>query len=421
MSTLSSKVDYRNIYRSFPDMCLSLETSTGKIISFNQTLLEVLGYSKEEVENATLYDLYAASEIEKVKDNLESIKESRIPKNTEFIVRKKNGELLDVSLKLSFVRDGDGNVLYSNAVWRDISALKKVQRALKKEKKKTEDQNALILEQNKNLLDSIRYAQGIQQGMLPTVAEISTHFPSSFIYYQPKDLVSGDFYWLYEKEDTVLFAVVDCTGHGVPGALMSMAGNALFDQVAAIQEQVCAELIMNKIRAGIIKALKQGLEDSTNSDGMDAGLCVYNKSNKILEFSGANNTLLIVRSSQDVLLNSTGTAIEAQLTNETHSLYEIKGQRQPLGYFMGMGILFEKQMLQLQQGDRLYLFSDGFQDQIGGVKNKKYLYKRFKSDVLGLVNTPINNQLQYLKDKHVNWKGSINDQTDDICIWGIEI
>lgn len=421
MSSQSPKVDYKYIYESFPDMCLSLETSTGKILSFNKTLLDTLGYTAEEVSKATLFDLYAESEKEKVQANLNSIRNNQVPENSEFVVRKKNGELLDVTLKLSFVRDNSGNVLYSNAVWRDISDLKNVQRELTAEKKKVETQNKLISEQNKNFTDAISYAKKIQDGMLPTTGEINNNFPNHFVYYQPKGIVSGDFYWIHERGDQVLFSVVDCTGHGVPGALMSMAGAALFDQVVVEQEILCAEIIMNKIRAGIIKSLKQGQSDSTNSDGMDAAFCVYNKKTGMLEFSGANNSLVVVRDKGDSLLNEKEEEYPVYIEDDTFSLYEIKGQRQPLGYYFGMGTLFCKKQVQLKEGDRIFLYTDGYQDQIGGKKGKKYLSKRFKKELLEGVRLSTNEQYSKLVKSHEGWKGDAYEQTDDICIWGIQL
>ncbi|NOQ73709.1 MAG: SpoIIE family protein phosphatase [Crocinitomix sp.] len=423
MPLVSHKVDYNYIYESFPDMCLSLNPATGKIISFNKTLLDTLGYTGEEIYNSTLFDLYAENEADKVKANLISLGQNRSPKYSDFILKKKNGELLEVTLKLTFVKDDLGNILYSNAVWRDVTALKNVERALALERKKVDAQNILISEQHQNFVDSISYAKRIQEGMLPASSEINAVFPNNFIYYRPKGIVSGDFYWMYEKRDQVVFSVADCTGHGVPGALMSMAGIALFDQIVAEQDIYCAGIIMNKIRTGIIKALKQGHTDSTNSDGMDAGLCVYNKTNKILQFAGANNSLIIIREKGDPLLDEKGNNYPIYSEDESFALYEIKGQRQPLGYYFGMGLLFEKKQIQLKENDRLYLYSDGFQDQLGGDKEKvkKYLSKRFKEMLLTQASASFCELKGILDSIHKSWKGETNEQTDDICIWGIQV
>ena len=424
MNETKNSVDFEFIYESFPDMCLSLETSTGKIVSCNKTVSETLGYTREEILGLSLFDLYHSSQIDKVKENLASIAKNERPKNSEFIVQKKNRETIEVTLKLNFVRDKNGKILYTNAVWRDVTELKRVQRELEIEKRKGDEQSTIIRQKNKEFTDAINYAKHIQDGILPAQNEIKNALPNSFIFYQPKSIVSGDFYWMSKKENQVLFSVADCTGHGVPGAFMSMVGSALLNEIVIEHDSSRPQEILNLLRAGVIKSLNKGREEYKISDGMDACLCSLNTDTNVLQFSGAHNSLLIVRTkNQSPLTDEHGVVSELtpRISSDTHNLYEVKGDKQPIGYFGGMGTLFTKTCIQLHEGDRIYLSSDGFQDQIGGPKGKKFLSKRFKEYILEISQNPLDKQKELLNETLKNWMLPNFEQTDDICIWGVEI
>lgn len=422
-ATNKSVVDFQSIYESFPDMCLSLEASTGRIVSCNQTVIDTLGYNEEEILNATLFDLYHPSQKEKVENNLWSIANSKRPANTEFIVQKKNGELIPVTLKLNFVRDENGKILYTNAVWRDITELKRVQLELEEQKRKVEAQSELISQKNKEFTDAINYAKHIQDGILPSQSEICQSLPNSFVFYQPRGIVSGDFYWMYQHEKRVLFSVADCTGHGVPGAFMSMVGAALFNEIVIEHRESSPDEILNLMRAGIIKSLNKGRDEYKVSNGMDASLCALDLETKALEFSGANSSLIIVRKGGAKLVDFHGNelSIEPKLIKGDDVLYEIKGDKQPIGYYGGMGSVFSKTYIQLQEGDQIYLSSDGFPDQLGGERNKKFLSKRFKELVLEIAYLNMQDQRKLLDKTFQEWKGEDGEQTDDVCVWGVRI
>jgi PAS domain S-box-containing protein len=407
------KIDYNNIYHSSPDMCLSVETRTGQILECNDTLLNILGSTQEEILVSSLYDLYAPSEREKVIDNLESIKANRQPKNKEFILKKKNGELLYVTLKLNFVKDINGNIIYTNAVWRDIRELKEAQYQIELEKEK-------VQEKNENLTQALQYAKLIQSGTLPSQKEIANHLPNSFIIYRPKDIVSGDFYCFHTDKNKVLFSVFDSTGHGIPSALLSMLGSSLVHQIVNEMNYFQSDVILNKMRSGILKYLKQdGKVIAT--DGMDGALCIYDTSNSQLQFSGANNSILIIRKNNDPLeiqLDSKST-ISPTMSDGSHHLYQIKGNKQPIGYFNSVTTPFSKTVLQIKTGDQVYLFSDGFQDQFGGMDEKKYLTKNFKKLLLNNSVKEMEEQANTISSELDQWQGKY-DQTDDICIWGVQ-
>ena len=419
--TVMQELDFEKIYQTFPDMCISLEIQTGKVVDCNETLTKVLGYTKEEVLSSSLFDLYHDSQHDKVVNNLTYIKEGKPPPHSEYIVETKLGELIDVMLKVEFVKDDNGAILYTNAVWRDITEIKKMRKEILNEKERIAAEKRIIEEKNKDFRDAIHYAKNIQQSILPTQQEIDYVLPNSSVFYRPKGIVSGDFYWLYQKDDQVLFAVIDCTGHGVPGALMSMIGGTLLNQIAVEKKLFCTEQIMDEMRLGVIKALHQDGEERKNSDGMDACFCIYDKSLNQIEFTGANNSLVIIRSIKEPLIDSRGIQYEANQINEFHSLYQIKGERNPIGYHDGNRTKFNKKKFNLQSGDYIHLFSDGFQDQIGGPKGKKYLSKKFKQLLLANAETEVQSITQVFSDELESWQGASYEQTYDICIWSLKI
>ena len=268
----------------------------------------------------------------------------------------------------------------------------------KNNEKRLIENNKQLLEQNKDITDSIYYAQRIQQSILQTQEQLSSYFEDSFLLYKPKDIVSGDYYWFYEDESYKYMAAIDCTGHGVPGAMMSMVANSMFKEV----------FINRKISnpSDILKALDEELEksinknqDATFNDGMDVSLIRLDKTTNELAFAGAFRSILITR--------------ENEIT-------ELKGSRYPIGFYSGIEKQFDTQLFQLQKNDGVYLFTDGFIDQFGGEKNKKLNKSNFK-DLLRTINDMnMDEQEAFLEYSFNNWKQD-NDQTDDVLVIGIKI
>ena len=256
-----------------------------------------------------------------------------------------------------------------------------------------------IENKNKDITDSIQYARRIQSALLTSNDYLDKVMADHFIFYKPKDIVSGDFYWAYlNSQNQAIIAVVDCTGHGVPGAFMSMIGMGLLNEIVMEHKLRHSHEILNALREGVIQALKQDGEDNT-TDGMDISLTVWNKDTNRLEFSGANNPLYIVRNGE---------------------LHEIKGDKQPIGWFIGKKKPFSVKNFQLEKGDMVYLFSDGFADQFGERTNKKYKYVKFKKLLTDISTLPAAEQKQSLENEFLDWKGRLN-QLDDICILGYRV
>jgi serine phosphatase RsbU (regulator of sigma subunit) len=265
---------------------------------------------------------------------------------------------------------------------------------------KTRKQKSVIESKQKEIKDSISYAKKIQDAIMTSKIYIEDVIPKSFIFFQPKDVVSGDFYWVYKSAKNEIFIVVaDCTGHGVPGAFMSMIGNSLLNEIIIEKKIEDTAEILNSLREQIIKSLKQNDEVSETKDGMDMSLCKYTPKSKKVEFSGAYNSLFHVSNDE---------------------LKTIKGDSQPVSVHYTESKPFTKKEIKVKKGDMIYLSSDGFQDQFGGIKDKKYMALRLKNFLKKISINTSQEQLSLLKDEFNTWKGD-GEQIDDVCVMGIRI
>lgn len=260
----------------------------------------------------------------------------------------------------------------------------------------TNQQKIVIEEKQKEITDSITYAKRIQEAILPPESIIKNLLPNSFFLYKPKDIVSGDFYWLEQKDNKILFAAVDCTGHGVPGAFVSIVGhNGLTRSINEFGLTQPAQ-ILNKLNELVEETLRQ--KDNEVRDGMDISLCSIDFSNNQLQYSGANNPLYLVRNGEILIT---------------------KADKQPIGG-TGENKRFTNHTIELQKNDSIYIFSDGFADQFGGLKDKKYGYAQFRKLLLSIQNKPMLEQLNSLDTEFNNWKGE-TEQLDDVCVIGVRI
>lgn len=256
-----------------------------------------------------------------------------------------------------------------------------------------------IKTQANEIIQSIQYAWRIQNAMLPTNEILDSLFPSNFIFYRPKNTVSGDFYWANQIDKHKIVAVADCTGHGVPGAFMSMMGISLLNEIILRGEITQPAIILNKLRERLILALKNKGQDINVSDGMDISLISVNMETNTLQFAGAYNPLYVVRNSE---------------------LIALEGDRMPIGQFVNDTVPFIEKDVQLFSGDNLFLFTDGFKDQTGGERNKKYSSKQFKQLLTEISNKKIKEQEQLITDAFDNWKQE-QEQVDDVLVVGLQI
>lgn len=295
-----------------------------------------------------------------------------------------------------------------------LNQKKKTNKLLNAQNEEISTKNDIIEEKNKDITDSINYAQRIQNAILPVDELIQKHY-ESFIYYQPKDIVSGDFYWIKEVGNKIYFSVVDCTGHGVPGAFMSIIGSNSLNRI--IDDFKIAEtgLILDKLNELVLEAIGSKSSDEIDiRDGMDLSLCCIDKSTNKLEFSGAHNSLYLLRNNEHFIEEKTPI-----IEKDDIMFYEIKADKMAIGGNINNN-KYHTHLIQLEKNDAIYLFSDGYADQFGGEKGKKFMFKRFKKMFMDIQNQPMHKQLSYIDNTLIDWKGDL-DQLDDICIMGVKI
>ncbi|MBD3636659.1 MAG: GAF domain-containing protein [Crocinitomicaceae bacterium] len=259
-------------------------------------------------------------------------------------------------------------------------------------------QKEIIEEKNKHITDSIRYAKRIQDATLPSIDLVRSYLKDSFVLFKPKDIVSGDFYWVEQVDDTILFAVVDCTGHGVPGAFLSLIGHNSLNQIVNELGIMKPSEILFELDKIVFKTLQNNLEHTNIKDGMDMAICSLNLNTKHLEFAGAYNPLYLIRDNE---------------------LTEVKGDKLAIGSGEVQN-QYKNSGIQLQEGDRIYLFSDGYADQFGGPKGKKFKYSQFKDLLLKVHQKPMMEQHKLLNHYIEAWQGDL-EQLDDVCVIGVRI
>jgi serine phosphatase RsbU (regulator of sigma subunit) len=298
--------------------------------------------------------------------------------------------------------------------FRNLRQKQKANQALKSAYMEIEQKNGRLIElfqeleqnrdevagKNKEITDSIKYAKRLQEAILPDKNFISSMFPESFVLYKPKDIVSGDFYWFEKWGTKKLFAAVDCTGHGVPGAFMSIVGYNQLNQAVNEHGLWKPNLILNALNKGITKTLRQKMESATVKDGMDMALCSLDEATNILEYSGAYNSLWLIR---DGVFS------------------EIKADKRPIGVFLGEELVpFTNHEIQLHKNDSIYIFTDGYADQFGGTKGKKFKYKSLQQLVMTSQHLSMEEQGKLLEKIIEEWRGNL-EQVDDILVMGIKV
>lgn len=259
-------------------------------------------------------------------------------------------------------------------------------------------QEEIIKEKNKDITDSINYAKKIQNAMLPPENEFLSYFLDSFILYQPKDIISGDFYWFTRAGDYRIFACADCTGHGVPGALMSMIGMNYLSHIVNDKDISSPDHALMELDKKVRAALKQDT-DNESKDGMDIALCAFHPEKRILHYGGANRPMILIRNGD---------------------LKEISPSKFAIGGSYNPNKKFEYHTFHLEKNDTLYFFSDGITDQFGGPKGKKITKRKILDLLLENHRDPMALQKFKLQDFFENWKGNL-EQVDDVCVMGIRI
>lgn len=272
-----------------------------------------------------------------------------------------------------------------------------------------------IERQKTEITDSIHYAQRIQKALLPPPEFVTEHLPDHFILFRPRDIVSGDFYWMTQKNNKIVVAAADCTGHGVPGAFMSMLGISFLNEIVNKMERVEAHQILNQLRNYVKTALRQTGKEGEAKDGMDIALCIIDKQNRTIQYSGAYNPLYLIRKAE---ANPLADAGEEYM--DGYELVQVKADRMPIGIYIREKDSFSVHEFEVSPGDTLYLFSDGYQDQVADDGVSKFMAKRFKSLLLSIQDRSMTEQKEILEAEYNKWKGQYK-QIDDVIVLGFKL
>jgi serine phosphatase RsbU (regulator of sigma subunit) len=254
---------------------------------------------------------------------------------------------------------------------------------------------------NKDLLDSLYYAESVQRGILPSNRHLSRLFKDYFVFYQPQLIISGDLYWVARKDEITYFAVGDCTGHGISGAMLSIMALSYLNYIILAKNITEVSEVLKELDKKWIDAFHQGTEKGYDNDWMEIGICSYNEKSQLLKFSGAYNKLIIISSS--------GKIIELETNKFPIGGWQVEKERN-----------YASHTIFIEKGSMCYLFSDGFKDQFGGEKRKRFTANRFKSLLAFASSYSSVAQLDIIKAELEKWKGK-ESQTDDICILGIRL
>lgn len=340
-----------------------------------------------------------------------------------------------IALIIAYIKYRERQLLYEKRVLEQkvkerTARIQEQKEEITKQRDEIAIQKDHIEQMHKDVTDSIQYAQMIQRAILPSDSFIKDILKEHFIVFKPRDIVSGDFYWLSEIDHLKVIAVADCTGHGVPGAFMSLLGVSFLNDIVNKRRITISNEIINELRKYVISSFQN--ESGERKEGMDIALSVINSKTNELQFSGAYNSLFIVRKKKEmntliIYSNNINVEIEPSVENENCYLYEIKADKMPVAFYPKMEN-FVCNKIQLEKGDVLYMCSDGFADQIGGAGAKKYMAKPLKNYLISISEHPMTKQKELLNSEINNWMSFIDpatcesfSQIDDIVFMGIRI
>lgn len=398
-----------------------------KIVVLEKDPSKVLRIEKVLLENSLSFTLTAISSKEKLSSVLEVFSPDIILFDDQFselssmealfIARSKYQDVpfiiitdyLFESRALECIQAGADDYVLKDSLARLPLAIKNVHKRILAQQEKKEvlalheeltHAYQEIEENNKSMTDSINYAKLIQEAMLPEKAVLTNYFPNSLIIFRPKDIVSGDFYWFVERDNKLLIAVADCTGHGVPGSLMSMIGYSLLNEIVNVKKIREPAEILSKLNKGIRRTLKQDKTGNQRCDGMDIALCSIDREQRIIEFAGANRHLVYFRDK---------------------TMEMVKGNKFGIGGLHDESIItFTNNCVHYDEGDIIYMCTDGYADQFGGSKGKRMMTRNMNKILEKSLSFGVAEQEQLLNHWLDKWQGNY-EQTDDILLIGIQL
>ncbi len=429
------------------DAIITSDEST-TIKSWNKGAEKIFGYTEAEVLGKSL-EIIIPDDLKKLHGNgINRQNQGKHPKvigkTVELRAVRKDGTEFPIELTLG-KWTGEQKKYYSGII-RDKKKKKKAEAEVKRKNEILNETNIIlsqqkqeiqtqaeslqlannqISEQKENLekkheqiTSSIQYAKRIQNAVMPSSEIRKKILPEHFILFKPRDVVSGDFYWMRKINQHIVIAVADCTGHGVPGAFMSMLGVALINELVVRKDVVRPDQLLNLLRHKIKKSLNQTGKFNEAKDGMDIAVCIIDTTSNILQYAGANNPLYIIRESNPEKANNDINATKIS-EHEGFTLFHIKADRQPIGIYL-KETPFKNNTIELQKDDKLYMFSDGFVDQTGGDCDRKFMTKNFKKLLLDIHTKAFAEQKIILDETIENWKKG-REQIDDIVVLGLKV
>lgn len=380
---------YLEVLEGSNDALFVINFVNGRIYQANDRAAALLGYAREELERLTIFQLHPKEHLQRSARRIADAWEQGGHVYEDIPLVASDGVVIPVESSTR-VTSYDGKpaiILFA----RDIRERLELQEQVEK-------QQAVVAQQNADLLSSIRYAQRIQRAVLPEAEQLQQLVPESFILFRPRDIVSGDLYWFARVGDRTVIAAADCTGHGVPGALLSLIAASLFQEVVVEKGNTEPAAILNALREGFVQMLNRN-EDVDQRDGMNVSLAVIDHGKDIVHFAGAYHPLYLIRNGE---------------------LVEFKGERMPIGLHEGAARSFVQHSMAIHRGDRFYLFSDGIADQFGGPQGKKLRSAGLKQWLLETAILPMDEQYQAVSDRFRLWKGKL-DQVDDALLIGVQL
>jgi PAS domain S-box-containing protein len=412
---INLELEKLSIVASETDNAIVIANHTGEIEWVNSGFIKLFGYDLDEFKSACGGSLLDASKDPDIRVKMEHSIAQKTPVIYEVENQTKSGEKLWIQSTMTPILDENGHIKKLVVIDSNITAQKEAE--------------MVVVEQNKDILDSIHYAKRIQQAILPSNEQVKKAFDNFFVFFRPKDIVSGDFYWFHrvrERDDTKIlsakyvFAAVDCTGHGVPGAFMSMIGNNVLNTIVIEERETDAGQILTLLNRYIKKALHQdGTNEDESRDGMDVAIIVVDPMTNTFQYAGANRPLYIVKpdngnidfTSEDnlKLIQGPGCYLE-----------EIKADKQAIGGLTDNSYTYTTQSFDICEGLAVYLTSDGYCDQFGGPNTKKFMTKRFKQMVCDFQHLSMEEQGKLIVNEFDTWMGE-TPQIDDILVSGFRL
>ena len=388
--TARDRDSYLEVLEGSNDALFVVNFVNGRIYQANEQAARLLGFDRDALVGRTIFQLHPPDLLHRSAERIADAWEQQGAIYDDIPLVSATGEVIPVesSVRVTSYRGQPAVIVFARDI-RDRLALEGRVRV----------QQALVERQNQELLDSIRYAQRIQRAVLPEAAGLADLFPESFILFRPKDIVSGDLYWFAQRGERTIVAAADCTGHGVPGALLSLIAASLFREHVVERGTVAPAALLAALREGIITALNIQEEVDATRDGMNASVVSIDHLNGTVSYAGAYAPLYHLRDGE---------------------IIEYKGDRMPVGFQEGGLRPFSETTFEVQPGDRIYLLSDGLQDQFGGPDGKKLKSSGLKQWITATAGLSMDDQHQAISDRFRAWKGS-EEQVDDVLLVGIEL